>query len=1312
MRNFLTIIFLLLGLHTLAQNYPITGITISLPANPDANIANWGSGTSLFNFSAMTRPVNGKVDGRLQGSKVLVMIKKGGTKICGTYTSNTAPGANFNISTKVWSGTNAASLIGQNCTLMPGDYELSIQFFGEGAAGVVPFSEEKVKSFTIRGNEQQAFQSPQAISPANGTTFNETNFTKPLLFRWTPVVPRPAEPVIYKLRVWQLMLGQDMTQALRANQPIITKDVDNLTQAMINPVEINPCKPPYSCSFVWNVQAVNREGKPIGGNNGTSETFSFKREQIVKSEKVSLLTPANKSTLSNQKVRFSWMPLQEDNIGYRIKIVEIMGDQSPEDAMRTNKPFFEKDSCCFLRTNKPFFEKDSLEWLVAGNQYAWNVQALNREGKPIGGNNGTSEIFSFKVDGNNSVGSIKLVLPSNQSTIPFGQKTEFTWTPFVGGNVTYNIKIVEILGDQSPENALRVNKPFFEKDSIKEAQFNYPMAAPKFIEGRRYAWTIQVSQKRASKIVIGMAVVRPAEFKVAVRTKPEAAACKDDLIRNGEFVVGNHPGPIPNGSVQYWGNGYGSPIVSNDPNEGFMEDGYVKLTGNVLKGQAIVQALDPNHKITQSKKYKLSIAVRFKSVGSILNYVRISAVAFNGSIFSPTGTHPLPSTNLAIIGRSSKILDCGDWSVIELPVWVANKDFSNIAIHVFTNDLTNATVLIDGITCCETTESGCDEVLADAKGNPIIPAGFGNQPSGIACATEAEEDDYFNGSLQDLYPSYDGTTNFYASNWNDCSSIGGVLPPELATDDCVEAFKAAGIEMSCDELDAILKKDFIPNEKKEKNLPIIGALTNTCDKPLPKGMESMPFHGRDIIYIHGLQLSHLIDRSNGIHGATGQWPNNQAEYFSGYYKTQAYANMMPHISHFLGNRGNKNRFLVVAYDCSEDAETAIHAVLTQIKAAMENGMGVQADKSDPRGTSCFGRSYVFISHSTGALIADVALTIANRTKISGGLQDLYGNLGLISDRCKGRVNIQGAYSGSNLAKIACLGQNLPPLLLSTAISAMTFTPFNIQNLTSNPQLIANSILVDLVPNITRARWGAYINDVPVPVFSIAGAHPSAILGPLKYIIHPGFDDGVLTMDCVNGNNNPLSMGPSSFKAPPAKVFDMGIPLIRAIEYYRDGRIGNGVFAATSTPYLSPTGMVEPVTSIVVPSQNHFNNHFSFLQSTKEHWFNATELGSGNAPYDYSRTAPGGYTNNEEMLVVANATLFTSNLIDPTIISQMGETLRDKHISYPALKIVTRHGIPRPTIYWKKFYIWKRTYHKLSDSQKYDVDYGYKYLFTL
>lgn len=113
---------------------------------------------------------------------------------------------------------------------------------------------------------------PKALSPANGATVGGTDPKALVAFRWTPVIPRPQEPVTYRLRVWQLMQGQNGTQAMQTNQPVVATDVVDVADTSIG----SPACAQKTCSFIWNVQALNREGKPVGTNNGTGETFGFK----------------------------------------------------------------------------------------------------------------------------------------------------------------------------------------------------------------------------------------------------------------------------------------------------------------------------------------------------------------------------------------------------------------------------------------------------------------------------------------------------------------------------------------------------------------------------------------------------------------------------------------------------------------------------------------------------------------------------------------------------------------------------------------------------------------------------------------------------------------------------------------------------------------------------------------------------------------------------------------------------------------------------------------------------------------------------
>jgi hypothetical protein len=274
MKKFITIVLIAFAAQAFGQSNLVTGINIALPATPDANTTNWTNGISLLTITANAHAVSGHVDPALESAKILVIIKKAGTKICGFYTSANAPAAGFTTLTKVWSGNNATALIGQTCLLLPGSYEVSVQFFNYSNNKMLAVSEEKTKAFTIPSTTL-TYQQPQTTLPINNAQFTATTITQPITLHWTPVLPAPQGAVTYRIKIWQLMTGQTVAQAKSINQPLLTKDVTSITQTVITSLVTGPCQPPYLCSFVWTVQALNSSGSTLGGNNGVSADATF-----------------------------------------------------------------------------------------------------------------------------------------------------------------------------------------------------------------------------------------------------------------------------------------------------------------------------------------------------------------------------------------------------------------------------------------------------------------------------------------------------------------------------------------------------------------------------------------------------------------------------------------------------------------------------------------------------------------------------------------------------------------------------------------------------------------------------------------------------------------------------------------------------------------------------------------------------------------------------------------------------------------------------------------------------------------------------
>ena len=97
MKKTLTLLLLLVTINLLAQNYPVTTISISLPTKPDASTAKWGSGNSMLIITATAKMNYGQIDYALIESKILVTIKKNGNKICGVYSNNSAPASALRV---------------------------------------------------------------------------------------------------------------------------------------------------------------------------------------------------------------------------------------------------------------------------------------------------------------------------------------------------------------------------------------------------------------------------------------------------------------------------------------------------------------------------------------------------------------------------------------------------------------------------------------------------------------------------------------------------------------------------------------------------------------------------------------------------------------------------------------------------------------------------------------------------------------------------------------------------------------------------------------------------------------------------------------------------------------------------------------------------------------------------------------------------------------------------------------------------------------------------------------------------------------
>lgn len=92
-----------------------------------------------------------------------------------------------------------------------------------------------------------------------------------------------------------------------------------------------------------------------------------------------------------------------------------------------------------------------------------------------------------------TIGNISLVMPTDNEQLPENQPIVFSWTPLPNQN-EYSLKIVELLGNQNPESAIKNNRAFFQRDGIRGTSFQYPISERKFELNKTYLWQVYLKE--------------------------------------------------------------------------------------------------------------------------------------------------------------------------------------------------------------------------------------------------------------------------------------------------------------------------------------------------------------------------------------------------------------------------------------------------------------------------------------------------------------------------------------------------------------------------------------------------------------------------------------------------------------------------------------------------------------------------------------------------------------------------------------------------------------------------------------------------
>ena len=157
-------------------------------------------------------------------------------------------------------------------------------------------------------------------------------------------------------------------------------------------------------------------------------------------EPPTIISPSDNEILLTNIPIFRWMPVTNYNPRtvqprYKIKVCPVFKGQTPRTAIEVNPVLFEKNeiTTTFYQAipgDLPF------DFYPQVTQYAWIVQAFDSYGKPIGGNQGRSEVATFRIGSDEQGFTIDNIYPIDGDTLPWAHPQLIANISPFGTNVT------------------------------------------------------------------------------------------------------------------------------------------------------------------------------------------------------------------------------------------------------------------------------------------------------------------------------------------------------------------------------------------------------------------------------------------------------------------------------------------------------------------------------------------------------------------------------------------------------------------------------------------------------------------------------------------------------------------------------------------------------------------------------------------------------------------------------------------------------------------------------------------------------------
>jgi hypothetical protein len=150
--------------------------------------------------------------------------------------------------------------------LPAGTYQLEVQLVEPVVFG--PLTPVQTRVFNLA-----AAQLPVLFLPVNNDSLEAKQSETAIIFRWTPLSPRPQALPYYRLQVFEILPYQQPMQALRGNQPILDQLLRNQTQFIWRP-QMSFSSDSTGKKFIWSVQTLNSDQQPYDQTSGNGESRS------------------------------------------------------------------------------------------------------------------------------------------------------------------------------------------------------------------------------------------------------------------------------------------------------------------------------------------------------------------------------------------------------------------------------------------------------------------------------------------------------------------------------------------------------------------------------------------------------------------------------------------------------------------------------------------------------------------------------------------------------------------------------------------------------------------------------------------------------------------------------------------------------------------------------------------------------------------------------------------------------------------------------------------------------------------------------